>query len=297
MMTAQRWRELEENGGSADLSARAKWRLSGGDRIRYLNGQVTQDVRKVRPGSALRACVTDAKGRLSGDVFVRVAAADQSLLLDAEAALRETLGARLERYIVADDVELEDVTDCWRLLHFFGATAAAVLPEGAAACRRLGVPGYDLWLPATVTAPAATVSAAEWETLRILRGIARHPNELHEGVFPPEAGLEAETMDYAKGCYLGQEVLSRIRSTGKMPRTLVKWALPAATGIVIGAPLADPGSGAVLGQVTSVAAHPLTGRACGLAFLKQGALPADSRLLVGDQLATILALNQEFPIV
>lgn len=293
-MTAERWQRIQEQGGVADLSARAKWLLTGADRVRYLNGQVTQDVRRVRPDLALHACVTDAKGRLCGDLFVRVTPDGEGLLADAAPALREVLGARLERYIVADDVELRDVTEDWRLLHFFGP-AAARAPAAACECRRFGVAGRDAWLPAGAEAEENDfLTEDELETLRVLRGIPAHPGELHEGVFPPEAGLEAETMDYAKGCYIGQEVLSRIRSTGKMPRVLVKW-LAASQPVAEGAAMTDPASGATLGQVTRSVTHPATGRACGLGYIKQGALPADSRLLVGGDMANILPLDQDFP--
>ena len=292
-MNAERWQQLEREGGVMDLSARAKWLLRGEDRIRFLNGQVTQDIRKVRSDRALRACVTDVKGRVIGDVQVRAVEEVQGLLLDAEVELRETLGMRLERYIVADDVEIEDVTEAWGLMHVFGAAANADRPLGAVDSNRLRTSGYDLWLPGS-GAGAATVGAEEWEMLRVLRGIARYPNELSGGVFPPEAGLEEETMDYAKGCYIGQEVLSRIRSSGKMPRTLVKWS-GLRSSVEAGVSLRLPGSEASVGQVTSVIQHPGTGRVCGLAFVKQGAVPADSRLLVGDELASIHALNQDFP--
>lgn len=294
-MTAERWREIEAHGGVADLSARAKWLLTGADRVRYLNGQVTQDMRRVRPDLALRACVTDAKGRLCGDVFARATADGEGLLVDAEAALRETLGARLERYIVADEVEMEDVTETWRLLHFFGEAAVSA-PAGGCSARRFGAPGVDLWLPADAAAGEWDfLTADEIEVLRVLRGIPKHPNELHDGVFPPEAGLEAETMDYAKGCYIGQGVLSRIRSTGKMPRTLIKWSADGQGGAVApGAGISAPG-GSPLGQVTSVAAHPATGKPCGLGYVRQGAVPVDSRLPVGDDMATILPLDQDFP--
>ncbi len=294
-MTGERWRELAE-GGVADLSTRAKWLVRGEDRLRYLNGQVTQNVRALRPKSAIRSCVTDHKGKVFGDLFMRLTEKEDGVLVDADGSLRETLYARLDRYIVADDVELVDVTDDWALYHFFGA-ASAEAPAAAVACRRLGCPGFDLWLPAGERLEMPLVAPEEWEVLRVLRGVAGHPNELNEGVFPPEAGLEEETMDYTKGCYIGQEVLSRIRSTGRMPRVLVKWIVDGeGAGIKPEAEIKLPQDGRIVGAVTSVVVHPLSGQACGLGYIKQGAVPADSRLLVADQLANILPLNQDFPI-
>ena len=125
-MTADRWHGILQQGGAVDLTARSKWLLTGPDRVRYLNGQVTQDVRLARPGAAVYACVTDVKGRICGDIFIHQTEDGEGLLLDAEAALREELGARLERYLVADEVEIADVTDDWRITHHFGPAAAGV---------------------------------------------------------------------------------------------------------------------------------------------------------------------------
>jgi tRNA-modifying protein YgfZ len=98
-----------------DLSARAKLRVSGADRFRFLNGQITNDLRKASETFAIEACVLNAKGKLNAHVFI--AAFGESFLIDAEPELRETLGARLERYVIADDVQIEDVTDEFSLFH------------------------------------------------------------------------------------------------------------------------------------------------------------------------------------
>ncbi len=284
-MTAERWAEIQAHGGSVCLSDRAKWLLTGDDRVRYLNGQVTQDVRRAKAGMAVYACVTDAKGRVCGDIFVRETEDGRGLLLDAEASLREALAVRLERYVVADDVEMTDVTEEWTLMHFFGAACQGV--GNGHECERLGQPGVDVWArKAEGQPPAPSVSAEEMEVLRVLRGVPRYPNELNGEVFPPEAGLEARAMDYSKGCYIGQEVLSRIRTTRKMPRELISWILLGEGEVPAGAVLAEPG-GKSVGQVTSVVRHPVTGRATGLGYVKLGAVPDDSQLLVGNDFATI----------
>src|SRR4051812_19684530 len=101
-MTADTFERTGLQGAGVDLSRRAKWRLSGADAVRYLNGQVTNDVRRATAEASVYACVTNAKGRIEGDVQIH-AATDGSLLLDAEPDLREALGLRLEKYVVADD--------------------------------------------------------------------------------------------------------------------------------------------------------------------------------------------------
>ena len=273
-MTPDLFQQIEAGGGWVDLSTRAKFRLTGGDRVRYLNGQVTNDVRPAGPRTTIYACVTDLKGRIVGDVFIH--AGDDSLVLDAEADLREVLGPRLERYIIADDVELTDVTDDWQLWHAFGVAAESLVAgawtavEGARilASTRLGRPGFDLWVPAAATMPEGlgpVLSAEDFETYRILQGIPRYPNELNADAFPPEAGLDDRAMSYTKGCYIGQEILSRIRTTGKMPRTLIQRTSetlvePKAPWVIDGKPV---------GSVTSVAKHPDGGFVC-LGYVRQG---------------------------
>src|SRR5437867_1966550 len=92
-----------------DSSERTKLRVTGSDRLRFLNGQITNDVRKATETVAIEACVLNAKGRINAHIFV--SAGPDCFWVDADPELRETLVARLERYVVADDVQSEDVTD------------------------------------------------------------------------------------------------------------------------------------------------------------------------------------------
>lgn len=282
-MTKELLDQLNTQGGCVDLSSRAKFRLTGADRVRYLNGQVTNDVRRLSADESMYACVTDAKGRIAGDVFIH--AEGDSLLIDAEAALREALAMRLERYIVADDVTLEDVTEDHRLVHVFGS------PGHGVKCVRLGLPGADLWASrkhADVAFSGEPLSSDDLEAYRILQGIPRWPNELGGDVFPQEAGLEARAMSFTKGCYIGQEILSRIKSTGKMPRELVQWrARDAEAAVEAGDELSLDGR--VVGKITSVTHHPALGVACGLAFVKQGGVAKDSILLASKGAPSIEA--------
>lgn len=272
-MTAELFQQISTHGAAVNLSSRAKLRLTGADRVRYLNGQVTNDVRRVKTTETLYACVTDVKGRMAGDVLIH--AQGDMLLLDAEADLRETLGMRLERYIVADDVELTDVTEEWQLWHVWGgaSTPASIgaqeHPSHLLSSTRYGVAGLDLWLPAAAEAPTldsrALLNEADLETWRILQKVPRWPHELNAETFPPEAGLEGKAMDFAKGCYIGQEVLSRIKTTGKMPREMIAFE---SDGVVnVGNELWHE---KLVGKITSVAKHPASGLTIGLAMIRQG---------------------------
>lgn len=290
-MTAESFRQITAHGAAANLSSRAKFRLTGADRVRYLNGQVTNDVRRAKTDATLYACVTDAKGRIASDVFVHATA--DALLLDAEPDLREALGMRLERYIVADDVELTDVTEEWQLWHVWGSTTDTPVcwelsidgqecPSHSLRSTRFGVEGIDVWLPAgeTFKAPCPVVTEEDLESWRVLQKVPRWPNELNTDTFPPEAGIMERAMDFAKGCYIGQEVLSRIKTTGKMPRELMAWASEAA--LTAGTEILNA-EGKVVGTVTSVATHPETGGCIGLAFVRQGT-PRDALTASGAAL-------------
>ena len=125
-----------------DLSGRTKLRIAGSDRLRFLNGQVTNDVRKATESAAIEACVLSAKGRMNGHAFISVG--PDCFLADAAPELRQALLARLGRYVIADDVEIEDVTDQWSLFHVL-ATAAPEAENGERilSTRRFVQPGWD----------------------------------------------------------------------------------------------------------------------------------------------------------
>lgn len=293
-MCPQTLQRLITEGGHVRLSGRACFRLVGSDRVRYLNGQVTNDVRQVNEQRSVYACVTDIKGHVVGDVFVHAAA--EALWLDAEPGLRDVLAPRLERYIIADDAELSDVTDDWQVWHVFGPAAGAVARAAGrlVGADRLGVPGVDVWLSASESAPVLAglpLTLKDFEALRIQCGIPRWPQELNASTFPPEAGLDARAMSYTKGCYIGQEILSRIRTTGKMPRTLLLWEsdLPVQAGDEVFS------EARVVGEVTSVTSPPSGAGSCGLAFVKQGCNRPDSILLAGRG-APSIALRVRTPL-
>lgn len=239
--------------GWIDLSVRAKFRLRGPDRVRYLNGQVTNNVARLQPGQVCQALVCTHKGRLEGELFVRAEA--DVLLMDAPGELREALFARLSKYIIADDCELEDVTDDFRLWH---EVAPDVLPTGEAV-NRYGVLGRDVWVPAGEERekPVDFVSPEVLEAWRVRLGIPRWGAELTPEVFPQEARMEERAVDFYKGCYVGQEVVSRLRSVGHVNRLLqgletLEEEAPGGTSLPkAGTPLITP-EGAAAGVLTSV---------------------------------------------
>jgi tRNA-modifying protein YgfZ len=276
-----------------DLSARCRFRLSGADRVRYLNGQVTNDVRHADSASAMHALVTDIKAHIVTDIYLH--AREDALYFDAEESVREVLAARLERYIIADDAVLEDVTEQWQLWHHFGPAASAMRSDpGALTSTRFGEAGIDLWMPALAEMPSAEaplLTPGEAEALRILRAIPRHPQELNQDTFPAEVGLDHTAVSFTKGCYIGQEVISRMKTTGKMPRQMVQWQSEMGDSISSGMVLSQPESPEKLvGVITSVVTHPESGVQVGLGFVRQSMALVDSRLLARSEPPTLAAI-------
>jgi tRNA-modifying protein YgfZ len=261
-----------------DLSDRAKFRVTGQDRVRFLNGQLTNDILSLRPGSTICACALTAKGKLCADLFV--ATTDAVHYLDADSALRESLAARLEKYIIADDVVLEDVTEEFGLFHLTDAGSPLPL-EGLdlfqGESTRFAMPGVDLWFPVEKSALIlerliqVPIDAEAVENFRIEQGIPRWGNELSESVLPNEAGLDKRAISYTKGCYLGQEVISRIKSLGHVNRQL-RGLLPSA-GVTLESGdqlVGTDEAGKEIGLITSVARSRALDHAIALGYVRRG---------------------------
>jgi len=209
-----------------DLSGRAKFRISGADRLRFLNGQITNDLCKASETSAIEACILSAKGKTDAHIFVSVSG--ESFLVDAAADLREKLKGRLERYVIADDVQIDDVTDQFSLFHVLSQQSPAPKSGRIVSVRRFAEPGWDIWVDAAqhdhllqeLSLQSRLSDSGTAETMRIELGIPRWGRELTEQIIPIEANLEQRTIDYQKGCYIGQEVISRMKMSGQTNKRL-----------------------------------------------------------------------------
>jgi tRNA-modifying protein YgfZ len=258
-----------------DLSSRAKFRVKGEDRVRFLNGQLTNDLTQAQPGTTLYACVLTVKGKLCADLFVTPL--PDSFLLDCHPDLRESLSARLERYLVADDVEIVDETDQLSLFHALNPVIPeAVLPEGTVSrSNRFGSDGDDLLVPVAFKSlvpklvKESPLEPVEIETLRIEHGIPEWGRELSEDVIPNEAGLDERAISYTKGCYVGQEVISRLKSLGHVNRHLRSIQLTEGRELHAGDKLVDP-AGRQIGTITSAIHSAASDSWVGLAYLKRG---------------------------
>ena len=246
---------------STTLLARAIFKLTGADAVRYLNGQCSQDVRLVTEQTALYAVITNFKGKLDGDCFIRRHNGD--IFIDCPIELREDLFMRLDRYIIADDAELTDVTDAFDILH---TIEPAITPENSWSANRFGQDGVDQFY-AKASAPTATLNPTEIEKSRISHKFPLWGAELDNDTLPPEASLETRAISYTKGCYTGQEVISRIRSAGKTNRHLV--LLETTTPLSAGSPLLCEGAteDKPAGNITSTCE--IDGKQIALAYRKR----------------------------
>jgi folate-binding protein YgfZ len=247
---------LCETAGVLDLSFRSRLCLVGADRARFLHGQVTNDVKKLHAGEGCYAAITTAKGKMESDLNIFCLA--DELLLDFEPGLTEKISQRLEKYIVADDVQIVDAAPHYGLLSVQGRKAELVIrsldlfadvpakPLGSLKISeaslgeiylmnhaRLGTTGFDLFVPINslgavadkliAAAKAAGGRACGWqafETARIEAGIPRFGADMDETNIPLECGIESRAVTYTKGCYIGQEVINRIHSVGHVNREL-----------------------------------------------------------------------------
>jgi len=263
-----------------DLSARVKLRVTGVDALRFLNGQITNDLRKATAASAMQASVLNAKGKLSAHVFI--SAEVGAFLMDADPELREELPARLDRYIIADDVQIEDVTDRFAIFHATGETpATASASVRTVLANRFAYPGYDLWfenekvdreqirLQLSTASDFCDEECAE--VFRIERGVPGWGRELTDEIIPVEANLEATSIDYFKGCYIGQEVISRMKMSGQTNKRLCGLVSLSAEALRAGMRLApSEGESKDVGWITSAAHSPKLEREIALGYVKRG---------------------------
>jgi folate-binding protein YgfZ len=260
-----------------DLCARAKFRVTGTDRFRFLNGQITNDLRKASEAVALESCVLNAKGKLNGHIFI--APLGESFLVDAEPDLGEPLRTRLERYVIADDVQIEDVTDGFSLFHVLAQEPPMLEGSRVVSVQRYATPGWDIWsVPACYHALRDQLSltfvfidSTAAEVMRIEQGLARWGRELTQDIIPIEANLERRTIDYEKGCYIGQEVISRMKMSGQTNKRLCGLVSLDNAPLQQGMKLATPSTaGKEAGWITSATRSQRLGKQIALGYVKRG---------------------------
>ncbi|MEY2496778.1 MAG: tRNA-modifying protein YgfZ [Verrucomicrobiota bacterium] len=274
-----------ESGALFDLSSRVKLRIGGADAPRFLNGQITNDLRKAAATAAIQASVLNAKGKVNANVFVSIDG--DSFLLDADPELRDDLPLRLEKYIIADEVQIEDVSDRFALFHVTAGVAPVVQLGRIAQANRFGCSGWDIWAERTEQESTGRELSAAFvlcdeecaEVFRIERGIPRWGRELTDQIIPTEANMEASSIDYSKGCYIGQEVISRIKMSGQTNKRLCGLISPTSAPLRAGMRLVSPEvDQKEIGWITSAARSPRLQKEIALGFVKRGFNAVGSRL-------------------
>ncbi len=251
---------LRRSAGVLDMSSRSRVCVTGTDRQRFINGQVTNNVKDLKAGQGCYAALVTAKGKLQSDLFIYCL--PDELLLDFEPGLTAAVTERLERYVIADDVQVVDVGSMYGLVTVQGPRSADVVravgleapsaPLNSSRLESTGaeiyctgnargtVAGFDVFVPAEqvgamqerLVEAAAKVQggASSMEALEIVRiesGVPRFGVDMDETNLASEAGIEARAISYSKGCYIGQEVISRIRAFGQVAKSLRGLRLPA----------------------------------------------------------------------
>ena len=247
---------LHAAAGVLDLSFRSRLCLTGADRAKFLHGQVTNDVTGLNIGEGCYAALVNAKGRMETDL--NIYRLSDELLLDFEPGYSQSISQRLEKYVIAADVQVVDAAPHYGLLSVQGPKAVEVVkqlnlgtspPTGLMTfvCAkdvtlgeiyvmnqpRAGTNGFDLFVPSPalgavadkLIAAAKTIGgrACGWhaiETARIEAAIPRYGHDMDETNLAPEAGIEARAISYTKGCYIGQEVIARVRTYGQVAKAL-----------------------------------------------------------------------------
>ncbi|MBL9189188.1 MAG: folate-binding protein [Opitutaceae bacterium] len=216
-------------------------RIYGEDAAAFLQGQFTNDLRGLAVGDGRYGLWLSVKGKVLADSFVIRGAGKGEFWVGSYFSPAAVIRERLEGYIIADDVTMVDETEAWTGMSLLGEVGEQIAGLGADnesprvffRGRRGGGEGFEVMsrvddgavLPARLaqlTSMADELTAEEMARRRIAAGIPAVPVDVGPGDLPNEAGLEAEAISYTKGCYLGQEVMARLKSMGQVRRRLLR---------------------------------------------------------------------------
>jgi len=315
--------------GLLDMCDYTALSVTGPDRVSYLQGMVSNDVKKLAPGSGVYAAVLDVNGKILADL--RVLCAEESFIILLKESLKEKVIAQLNRYLVADDVEISDTAGRYGMISLQGPHAllllSAVAPHQDSPVHRVdhrllriaerevrairathtGEEGFDLLMEVGDLAPvvgeierAGTALALRWtglqaqEILRVEAGLPRYGIDMDEDNLLLETGLN-QSVSFNKGCYIGQEVIERVRSLGHVNRKLAGIALngenPAQRGDKIHS------EGKEIGRVTSSVFSPKIGRPIALGYVHRDYLETGTTVSIERNEERIAGIITALPFV
>lgn len=298
---AAEYRILRSAAGLIDLPQRGLLQFSGPDRLAFLQGMLSNDLRGLKPFDGQYAAILTQQGKVIADV--RVLCAMNSFYLDFWENLKDRVIEHFNRYLVADDVEIADRTADYTFLSVQGPSSEMLLKrrlgdtplpihpkqhgmieiQGAAICLvredHAGAPGFDLIVPRASAVDAARALtetgkqfSASWigeeaqNILRVELAIPRYGIDFDENSLLLEVGID-HAFSFNKGCYLGQEVVERIRSRGHVNKKLCGLLLDGASPAAIRDPIY--GNGKIVGAITSSVSSPRLDRPIALGYLSK----------------------------
>jgi folate-binding protein YgfZ len=325
--SAKEYASVRESGaGLIDLSPRGRFLVRGCEAVQFLNGLITNDMKTLEVGQWMPAAFPNVQGRLVAAVrVVRLQdEADRNVcptfLIDTEAATHEAVQKTIERFTLAGDFRVNDITSQSAMISVQGKKAAntvsSVLSEAAAPSAPNGVrqiswqhagtiaevtivhashtaeDGFDLIVDndhvtrlwnALQQAGAQPVGYEALEILRIEAGVPRYGVDMDDTNVVTETNLE-DAVSYTKGCYIGQEIIARIKYRGHVAKKLAGVVFDVSAAINPAA-IVNSVNGKEIGRITSVTYSPKLNRTIALAYLKYDYLAAGTkvRVISGDQ--------------
>ncbi len=290
----------------ADVGTRTQIEIAGDDRAKFLHNYCTADIESLQPNTGTEAFITSVKGKTLGHVYVYCG--DDSLVIETVPGQVETLLPHLERYTLASDVQIHNVTEGWSFLHVGGPEAAvklnaaaelelpdaylafttgaigdvefaigrgsAVSPEGLTICCR----SDDLTsLRGALTGAGLQSCGSDvLEVLRIEAGTPVFGRDITDDNLPQEVNRDARALNLTKGCYLGQETVARLDALGHVNKLLVGVNFDGETVPADGTDLLAGGK--VVGKVTSAVFSLGLGAPLALAYVRTGHCEVGSQL-------------------
>jgi len=295
------------------LIDRALLSLTGEDRVRWLNGMVTNNIRDLAAGNGVYAFLLNPQGKIQADLYAFNLG--DRLLVETGASQIPTVRQIFDRYIIMDDVEVEDLSEKFAVIGVAGSKSESTLKASLTArdsthsslkslqfaeltwngiqLRLIrgdnpAVPTYEIHLKsedaaaawaALLQAGASEIHNDALESFRIASGIPKFGKDIRERDLPQETRQE-RALHFTKGCYIGQEIVERVRSRGAVHRGLVGFEI---TGEV------SPGTkiqsdGKDVGEITSVATVPADTGTCllGLGYVRNEFMSSEKELRGGD---------------
>lgn len=316
----EEYRAVRGKAGLIDLAFRTQVRMTGDDRVSFLQGMVSNDVKTLKPGSGCAATLLTEQGRIVADL--RVYALESCFLLDVDVRIKEKLRESLSRFLVADDVDMEDLSETHLTLALQGPLATQVLTAAGVSlplakefqhgettitgatvrivrASDTGEEGYEIivaraqaervWqalLESGAAMGVRPVGLAALNMLRIEAGIPWYGVDMDESRIVLEVGLE-RAISFKKGCYLGQEVVERATARGHVNRKLSGLILQSADLPTKGDTLFHDSQ--EVGWLTSVAYSPRLGRPIALGYIRREHLTPGVQLRIDRQGTPVIA--------